>query len=1021
MLDLSELEGVLEEYIDEFIPAMLRRRYHLILVKGGPEYSHLPEQSHFAHIINGVFGLAELVKFLIKRHVNIPRFDELTFRKVLALFTIHEVHKDDSVNLLGSSKFGIPLERLQEEYTQLGLDRFVALDEHLMRAANVHKRSPRHGDLLLSLAPEASQLWLWVRIADTFASVKTPEEAIASLKGYLADLGPFFAPKSPPGQYTLYYHQIKDVRGVLTRLIHQAVAEQLEQKYGFFPLIYFTTGTLYVGPTQVEAASQSVFIQGVIDGVLSALTRYGREGTKDAARLGLRLRRYDFQDFVYSFADVNTLLTIAKELAEGRGSKGKDVISDIDKLLGKKGVPEEWDDTEIIANQLELDLKQPDAFMDHWDRARYYLMYADHIVAKLYVGSPVKWLLEKFPVPRKATENLHQIVDAWSRGGFGKYVVPVSYHFLKGPAFADRAAEALPPEKVLDRVHRHTLDAIAELDTRKGREQVVAELGFRQDLANYLNEHLYLSFAPEMHLSDDALVAYSRSKKKGHSNTMCSLCNRHSEYVQPLRTGILDDFGRVFSNRVLPAMEAPGDLRPWCPICHLEFILRKLVGLGLPGNANYGNSYRVYLYVLPTFSFTSNHLRLYQPLLRQFRRVTSLPVRDYGKDAPSTPRVWLEQREFDTYWVEDLMEVFERQTEQISKWGGREYVGERMHTSPIRAEPHYYLIVWEKAAYQQAEETQIASRTEAWAKALFAATIISGLTSCKIYVTERPYLPMTDPVDLKPTITLDSPPPALRGLLGERSDNITLYGREKGYRSGLEKVLDLSAALWMVTTSLRPNRDKNIARRLEQLNVNPLAGAFFYKEYGRENEGESPFPVLTKACEVLLEIQGGEMMGLVERIGEKSLQIGLPLRGGQRGKAHRYELVLREGMDALRKAFKVIPELRETALTGQSPSRESVDELKNLAAGKLLKAMPRKQNEIFVNPLRQDMGQMVGELIDVLVEEVYLNRAEGDFARFLRMENSLADGIYYYTDRHLSEKWDAYNAAKAKREAKAQS
>ena len=123
----------------------------------------------------------------------------------------------------------------------------------------------------------------------------------------------------------------------------------------------------------------------------------------------------------------------------------------------------------------------------------------------------------------------------------------------------------------------------------------------------------------------------------------------------------------------------------------------------------------------------------------------------------------------------------------------------------------------------------------------------------------------------------------------------------------------------------------------------------------------------------------------------------------------------------MRKAFKLIPELRQTALTGEPLSKESVAELKNLAAGKLLKAMPRKRSEIFVNPLRQDMGQLVSEFIDILVEEVYLGRADGDFARFLRLENSLADGVYYYTDRHLSEKWDEYNVAKAEREAEAQS
>jgi len=1022
MLTLPDVEQALDEYVERFVPAMLRLHYHLVLVKGGPDYPHLPEQSHFSHIINGVFALAQLVKFLIERDLHLPGLDEDVFRKTLALFTVHEVHKDEGVDLLGSSQFSIPLERLREEYERLGLDEFAEVDEHLMRAANVHKRSTKHGDLLVTRETNAARLWLWVRLADTFASVKTPEEAVASLRGYLADLGPAFAPKSPPGRYALYYHEIKDVRGVLTGLIHQAVAERLEQEYDFSSLLYFATGTLYLGPAQVETPDQDVFIQRVIDGVLGALTRYAGTGAKGAALTGLRKKRYDFEDFVYSFADVGTLLEIARERASG--SKGKQIKGDIDSLLGKQGVPEGWDDAETVARYLEMDLDQPDAFLDHWDRARYYLLYVDHIMGKLSPESPVEWLLDAFPVPPKVADHIRQVADAWGRGGFSKYVVPIAYHFLKGPIFADRPAEALPPEEVMKRLHEHTLAAMQQLDTRAGREGVVAELGFRQDLTDYLNEHLYLSFAPEVHLSDDALTAYSWPKKKGHSSTMCSLCNRESEYVQPLRTGILDDFGRVFSNRVLPAMEAPGGLRPWCPICHLEFIFRKLLGLGLPENASYGTSYRIYLYILPTFSFTPEHLRLFQPLLDQFQHVTNLPVRDYGKDAPGAPCLWLERREFDSYWVENLMEVLDRQAAWIAERGGRGYVGERLHTSPIRAEPHYYLIAWEKAAQdQERDDARIATRTEAWAKALFAAAVISGLTGCKVYVTERPYLPVADPADLKATITLDGPPPALRGLLGGRTDEVSLYGRERGQRSGLERVLDLSAALWTVTADVhapkRSTKDKHVSGRLSTLNTSPLAGAIFYKEFGRLNDGQSPFPTLATACEVLLETQGGELMDLVERIAHKSLEIALPFGTTGRGKARRYELVFREGVAAMRKAQKMIPEMREAAIGGRRPSDQSIAELKRLTAGTLLKGLERRQGsgrgEIRVRPWGEELGRLVGEFVDLLVDDLYLGRAGGSFARFLRLENALADGIYYYTDRNLSRLWSEYKQQKAAR------
>ena len=62
MLKIETIEEVLSEYVKKFVPAMLKCEYHLTLVKGGQDYPNLPEQSHLAHIVNGVFGLVQMVK-----------------------------------------------------------------------------------------------------------------------------------------------------------------------------------------------------------------------------------------------------------------------------------------------------------------------------------------------------------------------------------------------------------------------------------------------------------------------------------------------------------------------------------------------------------------------------------------------------------------------------------------------------------------------------------------------------------------------------------------------------------------------------------------------------------------------------------------------------------------------------------------------------------------------------------------------------------------------------------------------
>lgn len=1022
MLTISEIERTLDEYVERFVPAMLQWQYHLTLVKGGPDYPHLSEQSHFAHIVNGVFGLTELTKFTTREQVFVSGLDELAFRKALALYTVHEVHKASDLERIGASEFAIPLDRLRQEYEHLGLSQFAELDEHLMRAANVHKRSTKHGDLLLG-DEDGSLLWLLVRLADTFASVKSPEEARSSLMVYLPKLGPAFAPKSPPGRYALHYHEIKDVRGVLTNTIHQAVAQQLQQQFELCPLLYFATGTLYLGP-RITDFDQVSSIQGVVNAVLAALAQSGDR--VDAIQGGLRRQKFDFEQYVYSFASAERLLdTVLNETLSSKPVANM-AIKEIDGLAAKRQeLPPEWRDT--VEERFEIELSDPrtcKTFNEQWSLVRRYLLYVDTLLRDLNpTQDRLEWLLKVFDVPQSPADNLRSEREVWGRGGVGKYVLVIAYHFLRGSDFADRSSEALSTEKVLGRLHERVLATMQRVDTRAGREAAVTELGLRQDLTIYLSENLFLSFAPAVQLETDALGAYTATKRKGHSGQMCSLCNRQSEYVQELRTGILDDFGRIFSNRVLPATFAPGHNRPWCPICHLEFIFRKLTGMGLPSSAHYKNSRRIYLYVLPTFSFTPEHIRLFGPLLRSFHQVTNLSIRDYGKDW-GAPHYWLERRTFDPDWIEQLQEVLENTADKIAGWGGRSYVGERVSTGRVTGQPHYYLITWEKAARDsEPDDSRIATRTEAWAKALFVAIVISGLTSCKVYVTERPYLPVSDPANLKATVALDSPPPALRGMLGDQMDTVSLYGRERGQRSGLERTLDLSAALWAVTTNLRPNKDKHISGRLERLNVDPLAGAYFYKEYGRENDGQSPYSPLDVACEVLLETRGGELMDLVERVAQKSLEIALPRGVSGRGKARRYELVFREGVAAMRKAQKVIPEMRQAALTGKRPAPESIAELKRLTAGTLLKGLERRQEskrgEIFVRAWGKELGRLVGEFIDILVNDVYLGRAGGSFAHFVRLENSLADGIYYYTDRNLSRSWSEYNQDKAARRAKA--
>lgn len=1028
-MNLATINQIMEEYLDQVLPAMYRQKYNLLLAKGGPDYPHLSEQSFLGHIINGVFGLICLLKFIFGQGILIRGLDEVTIRKALALYSVHDLHKFSDFEKIGRSEFAIPLERLREEYKRLCLHEFAGeIDEHLMRVANVSKRSKHHGDLLLS-DDDGALLWLLVRIADTIASASSPPEAAGSLGNYVNQLAPEIGT-----EWRLYTHELHDVRGVLTNLIHSVLHTRLAEELGLHPLLYFSTGTLYVGPKKINELDREKFIDALADGVLSGMIP-SPEMVKSSAVDGLRREKYDFQPYVYTFANIETLLEIVLEETQRAKPDAKEIEKDISQIAAKKNAPPQW--AKHFKRRFAASVSESKDFCERWFLVRRYLLYLETLLKSLAPNlNRLRWYADVFSVPTRAIPRLFQYESLFASGGIGKHILIPAYHFLRGPDFASRSAEARGTTEVLQMLHRLTVAALGAVNTQPGREAVISDLGFRADLADYLGEKLALSFAPGICLNDDALASYATRKKKGHSDLVCSICNRQSDYVQDLRTDILGDFGRVFSNRVLPAQQSPGKNRPWCPICHLEFILRKLTGLALPGNAIYGQSYRIFIYVLPTFSFSSEHARLLGRMLRPLQQVTAMPIRDYGQASPGLPRLWLERSQLDAEWTETVIRVFQREAEKIAQWP--DYVGDRLMTARVIPQPNYYLIPWERSVRdKERDDARIPTHTEAWAKATFTAAVIASLTTSRVFVTERPYLPLSNPSELKATVTLDSPPPVIARLLGNeqepklagRADTISLYGTEVGTKSGLERAEDLCASLWIVTSEVhRPNsptKDKQIAERLGTTIVEPLAGAHFYKEYGRLNDDASPFPILVKACEVLLQYFGGELMDLVTEVTERSLEIRLPYREFGRGKAHNYELVFREAVDAMRAAFRLLPELRQAALSGERPSADTIAELKTQAAGTLLKAMERRRTtrrgDGIINPWDKSLGQLAGEFLDLIVDRIFLGRADGSFAQFLRLENSLADGIYYRTDRTINEKWKQWEAYKEAKKAKAES
>jgi len=1061
------MRDVLTEYIEKIVPKLIEGGYHLELAKGSIEvgqdyHERLSQQTMLSHLVNGVFGFSRLWTYLDES--GILPYDEVNYRRFLSLFTLHDVHKT-SAERLGSSDFSVPLEVFAANRATLGLDTFADTDLHEHRAANVSSRSSYQGDLSLSTQPGAVTRWRMVRVADSMASVTSPREG-SGVWSHLKDLDSRLALN-----YRLHWHELADLRGVLTNQVHAAVANHLQAEFDCFPLLYFASGTLYLGPKNLPGFDRRAFVEELAQ-ALAGLLEPSAEAQFDPAE-AYRRENYDFQSYVYAVLTPDRLLDFALEkglTVSGGKSGGKFYADEMAKWFGKarkKETPfanrKEFETVLCIGpekqeeafNQLlgGVTTEQEQAETQRWVEDKAFNQLLGGVTVYLYVADSIlrdtsqplpearvrRWG-EILGVPADVTETLAPLAPAfWNAFGGGKlpkYVLPLAYHWLTGPTFAARSAVACDRGEVFNRLHEQVSSAFATIDSRAVAGRVTDELHLTEDLRLYLRERLRVSLDETADVTDNPWPVLMKGKTRT-PGLICSVCSRHSPHAIPIRTGVLGDSAQEFSNWCLPS-PTTDKCRLWCPTCYFEFALRAIAGLTAPPGTERRNSARLSLYLLPTYSFTPEMVSMFaEDTLRPFQDVTALTVRDYGQ-RHSHAHIWLEAgREgegprFDEELRENLLEVFRQQVEWLAaipeesktQRPRREMAGERLFTAhPQRVQQLNYLyFVWERTAYGNSEDALIPTASEMWTKGAFAACLLAALTGYKVYVTERPYLPLADPTVMKPLVVLDSPHNALREILKPQP-----IGAMTPFERGLPRVstspdesvgrcsttlleaLDLLAALWQINSDLRDvearelTKDKHVVSCLERLMANPLAGAFFYKQYARLNDDATPFPIFITACDVLLQRRGGEWMNLAQDLAEKSLLLFLPFPQYGRGKAHAYELVFREAVDALRKA----------------PAANRV-ELKTLAAGRLLKRLEQRQQtrrgEGIVNPERGNLNALVDDFIGTLADEVLDGRAGGSLAAFNRLANSFADAIYKVTDGCVRERFEAWKQKYGRKE-----
>jgi hypothetical protein len=1052
-----QYHNILRDYLREYaIPAMLEQGWAFKPAKSygwekaqrGPEY-HV-DQPLRTHILNGLYALTRVLEYLKEKRYY--RIGENDFKRTLVLYTMHDAYKDFELasTRKGNSDFGIPLAELDRLLERMHLRQFVPVKAEDIRAASIALLSQKVADIS-SCSPDITHLLTLVHLADAFASQQTARDC-KTAENRLRELIRSEAITRRQDERTskrtgipvqsndinlplcFYYHELDDYRGLSTLLIHYAT-EQVLDGLSLYPILYFANGILYLGPTQMEADAQKLrerIATTLFEQMRQEVGEQSYTVAEQALNYGQGLK---FSKDVYLFSSLNDLVKAVSNYQLTQKPAGF-VGKVIDKRVSRRKYAsvEEFYTSYGIPVRADMD----EALARRWNAMYFMLMGLESIAEALTHGDTVEWLLTTFHTPSDVAAAIRQNISVLRTGGVSDYCIVIAYHWLSKVCFmpGDRTALEVEVADVQQAAARHALQALAQYDTEERRRGFVNEaLGLQSDIEHYLRTNLIFSFNLERSPGEGPLEAYEKPRNRSHKRT-CVICNRDippgvsSEII----TSIADQQAQVFSNKLLPSAEVKGQM-VWCPMCYLEFMLRKLSGQGYPAKSDYNASYRLHLYVLPDYSFTPQLWNaIGEDLLESFygeKTVVSKLALRGSKDEPSLPTRWLEQGKVDEGWLAQVREMFARQAAYLktpTKEGKpRSKQGDRITFS--FKNPNYMLVTYDNVVPDRLTSTEKAKLTpthsEVWAKALYAATLIHLLTGARVYITDKPYLSITRPEEMKTIVETEGLHPLLYGLLpvrrvGTETTGIEQRTSESSTRfplAALPVMLDLLAAIWEVTAALyqskpgeRRNLDKQVASILEEINANYLAGATLYKM--RERDKAAPYTAFTRACrillpqqsnqsdeirhalqregyELMLDKEGGDMMSLAESITNMSLKLYLPSTKKE-GRAHRYETLFRTGVEAIK-------------------SNASIDdeELVARVAGNILKRLDRISGGACPT---YGTAQMVAvkDFAELLIKQLFSQRCGRSVSKLTHEENHLADAIYYLTSQQINARWDDY-------------
>jgi CRISPR-associated protein Csc3 len=291
----------LKDYRDEVDPRLVNAGWGFEAAKS-VEHGKV-DQSLVNHVRCGVFALARMNE--IVETAGGYTLSDTELRDAIALFVLHDIHKLD-VERDGDPKtrFDIPKTEVEEYAERFGLYEFAGTKDEGTLEKTFHDCAIDHHDDWTAnydqTSPEFDCLRPFVRLADAFASSETIEQATDERTQSALDAA------YPGEDFDLRRHALDDVKGLLTNLVNNSVADTLAGQ-GYEKLLLYQDGCVYFVPEDApEATVDDAFVTELFDGLRESV-RDAHEAYRDATKLrnNLTTRSQGFyginnQDFFYA-------------------------------------------------------------------------------------------------------------------------------------------------------------------------------------------------------------------------------------------------------------------------------------------------------------------------------------------------------------------------------------------------------------------------------------------------------------------------------------------------------------------------------------------------------------------------------------------------------------------------------------------------------------------------------------------------------------------------------------------------